>query len=114
MSGGKTPLELMSGTFSKSWLYDKWAPGVGAVFGFAGACFVNFGTSRPIFSGIQKHIIAAVAASVIATTVDKWRNQYLAEKDATLRHYIELHPEDFPAPERKKWADVFEYWQPIR
>ncbi|XP_058813279.1 NADH dehydrogenase [ubiquinone] 1 subunit C2-like [Topomyia yanbarensis] len=114
MSGGKSPIELLSGTFTKSWLHDKWAPGAGSAFGFLAACYVNWGTGRPILSGIQKHIIAAVSLGALAMTVDKWRNQYLAEKDATLRHYIELHPEDFPTPERKRFADVFEYWQPIR
>ncbi|XP_055587640.1 NADH dehydrogenase [ubiquinone] 1 subunit C2 [Uranotaenia lowii] len=114
MSGGKTPLELLSGTYSKSWLHDKYAPLAGSLFGFAGACYVNFGSGRPVLSGIQKHIIAALSVGFLVTQADKWRNQHLAEKDATLRHYIELHPEDFPTPERKKFADVFEYWQPIR
>ncbi|XP_058467604.1 NADH dehydrogenase [ubiquinone] 1 subunit C2 [Malaya genurostris] len=114
MTVGKSPAEILSGTYSKSWLHDKWAPGVGGIFGFLGACYVNWGNSRPLLSGIQKHIIAAVSIGAIAVAVDKWRNDYFAEKDATLRHYIELHPEDFPIIERKKYADVFEYWQPIR
>ncbi|XP_035780125.1 NADH dehydrogenase [ubiquinone] 1 subunit C2-like [Anopheles albimanus] len=114
MYGGKTPLELLSGTTSKTWLDDKWAPGVGGLFGFLGACYVNYGTGRPLLSGIQKHIAAAIAVGTLATMANKWRDSYLAEKDATLRHYIELHPEDFPTPERKKFADLLEYWQPIR
>ncbi|XP_052867126.1 NADH dehydrogenase [ubiquinone] 1 subunit C2 [Anopheles cruzii] len=114
MYGGKSPLELLSGTTSKTWLHDKWAPGVGGLFGFLGACYVNYGTGRPVFSGIQKHISAALAVGAFATIVHKWSEAHFAEKDATLRHYIELHPEDFPTPERKKYADVLEYWQPIR
>ncbi|EAT42520.1 AAEL005946-PA [Aedes aegypti] len=114
MYGGKSPLELLSGTSSKSWLHDKWAPGAGGVLGFMGACYVNWGSGRPLFSGIQKHVVAAVGLGALALTMDKWRTQYFAEKDATLRHYVELHPEDFPTPERKKFADVFESWQPIR
>lgn len=27
-----------------------------------------------------------------------YRKNYWAERDAVFRHYIELHPEDFPAP----------------
>ena len=46
--------------------------------------------------------------------VEERRLNYLAERDAVLRHYIELHPEDFPVPERKKYADVIEPWIPIR
>lgn len=34
----------------------------------------------------------------ILTYVQKQRDSYLAEKDAVYRHYIELHPEDFPVP----------------
>lgn len=49
-------------------------------------------------SGIQKHVVAAVGLGALALTMDKWRTQYFAEKDATLRHYVELHPEDFPTP----------------
>lgn len=48
-------------------------------------------------SGIQKHLIATSAGLVIGKVVDGWRNDYLAERDAVLRHYIELHPEDFLA-----------------
>uniref|UniRef100_A0A182N710 NADH dehydrogenase [ubiquinone] 1 subunit C2 n=1 Tax=Anopheles dirus TaxID=7168 RepID=A0A182N710_9DIPT len=114
MYGGKSPQELLSGSFTKSWLHDKWSPLVGGVFGFLGACYVNYGTGRPALSGIQKHVAAALAVGAAATMVEKWRNAHFAEKDATLRHYIELHPEDFPTPERKKFADVLEYWQPIR
>lgn len=47
-------------------------------------------------------MIATVSVGALALTVDKWRTQYLAEKDATLRHYIELHPEDFPTPGKPK------------
>lgn len=28
----------------------------------------------------------------------KYRMNSFAERDAVFRHYIELHPEDFPAP----------------
>lgn len=27
-----------------------------------------------------------------------WRRNYWADRDAVLRHYIQLHPEDFPPP----------------
>lgn len=34
----------------------------------------------------------------VLTYVQKQRDSYYAEKDAVYRHYIELHPEDFPIP----------------
>lgn len=49
-------------------------------------------------------MIATVGLAALAMTVDKWRNEYFAEKDATLRHYIELHPEDFPTPGKKQFV----------
>ena len=43
-------------------------------------------------------MIAATLGVVGGKTVDGWRNEHLAERDAVLRHYIQLHPEDFPDP----------------
>lgn len=81
---------------------------------------------------------------VAGTFVDRKRNEYLAKRDAVLRHYVELHPEDFPVTgelvdenynlmkehcrdaktlcifislgfsDRKKYGDVLEAWVPIR
>lgn len=47
-------------------------------------------------SGIQKHIIAAVAGAGVGKVMDDYRNEYYADRDAVLRHYVQLHPEDFP------------------
>lgn len=67
--------------------------------------------------------------------LEKVRKGYYAEKDAVLRHYIELHPDDFPRPGecgvvqkflqsnsfiffkftvRMKYKEVLEEWIPIR
>lgn len=35
----------------KTFLHDLWAPGMAAAVGFGMACFLNFGTRRPVFSG---------------------------------------------------------------
>lgn len=79
---------------------------------------------------------------VAGTFIDRKRNEYLAKRDAVLRHYVELHPEDFPVTgelvfdnyspmtkncgeagnlthyscftDRKKYGDVLEAWVPIR
>ncbi|KOC66271.1 hypothetical protein WH47_07340, partial [Habropoda laboriosa] len=37
-----------------------------------------------------------------------------SRKDAVLRDYIRLHPERFPAPQNRKFADMFEPWVPVR
>lgn len=46
--------------------------------------------------GIQKHIAFSAAAAYVGNVIDGWRRDYYAEKDAVLRHYVALHPEDFP------------------
>lgn len=43
-------------------------------------------------------MIAATIGIAGGKIVDGWRNDHLAERDAVLRHYIQLHPEDFPDP----------------
>ena len=48
--------------------------------------------------GVQKHILGVAGWTTLLTYVSKKREDYLAEKDAVLRHYIQLHPEDFPTP----------------
>jgi NADH-ubiquinone oxidoreductase subunit b14.5b (NDUFC2) len=84
-------------------------------------------------AGIQKHFIFGGLGLGLGKVVDGWRNDYLAERDATLRHYVQLHPEDFPDPgekkfesncfsitevllfsERKKYAELLLNWVPVR
>lgn len=48
--------------------------------------------------GIQKHFLYAGLAAIGAKYADNYRNEYYAERDAVYRHYISLHPEDFPMP----------------
>lgn len=64
--------------------------------------------------GIQKHLIATSLGAIGGQFIEDRRLNYLAERDAVLRNYIELHPDDFPQPERKKYADVVEPWIPVR
>ncbi|CAH4037855.1 NADH dehydrogenase [ubiquinone] 1 subunit C2 [Pieris brassicae] len=98
----------------KPFLNQYWSYIMGVAFGLGTGVFMNFGTRRPVMSGIQKHVIATVGWCGLLTYVQKYRDDYLAEKDAVFRHYIELHSEDFPVPERKKIADILEPWVPIR
>ncbi|CAH2108100.1 unnamed protein product [Euphydryas editha] len=95
-------------------LNEYWPYILGTFFGVGTGLFINFGTKRPLMSGIQKHIIGVVGFTSLFKYVTNKREEYLAEKDAVLRHYIQLHPEDFPVPERKKLGDVLEPWVPVR
>lgn len=82
----------------KPLLNKYWPEVVGSVLGVCTGIFLNFQTRRPVFSGIQKHILLVAGFVGGLTLIQNKRNEYLAEKDAVYRHYIELHPEDFPTP----------------
>lgn len=117
----------------KPFLTDLYNPVMCAIVGFGIACSINWGTRRPLFSGlfsfinivirklcklpiyfflgIQKHVAFVVGGGILGKTLDGWRNEHYAEKDAVLRHYVETHPEDFPDPgmslcKRQKYRPV--------
>ncbi|CAH1104887.1 unnamed protein product [Psylliodes chrysocephalus] len=110
-----TPLELLSGPAPEPPFLSKyWAPFACGVIGFSSVCLANYVTKRPVWSGLQKHVLLSAGLAGIGKVVDDYRNQYMADRDAVLRHYVELHPEDFPPFERKQYKDILESWIPIR
>lgn len=44
------------------------------------------------------YFVNFVIGATLAHFVEQYRINYWAERDAVLRHYIQLHPEDFPPP----------------
>ncbi|KAJ8927115.1 hypothetical protein NQ314_020388 [Rhamnusium bicolor] len=111
-----SPLKLLEndGTREPPLLSQIWGPTAGGVVGFIAVIVGNWATRRPYFSGIQKHISATAICAGIGKIAEDYRSQYLADRDAVFRHYIQLHPEDFPDYERTRIADLFEPWIPIR
>lgn len=91
-----------------------WFWGFPAFMAGAGMCATNWFLRRPMLSGIQRHIIAMSGAAVFGEGFRRFTGYYSSERDAALRHYIMLHPEDFPEPERRKYRDVLETWTPVR
>lgn len=57
--------------------------------------YVRYFLSIP---GIHKHILMPIAGAAIGYQINEWKEEALAERDAQKRHYIELHPDDFPQP----------------
>ncbi|ENN71052.1 hypothetical protein HUJ04_009699 [Dendroctonus ponderosae] len=111
----KTTLELLNSPgIEPGVLHVLYTPIVGGLLGFVSVILANWAGKKPLMSGIQKHIVGLSAGVGIGVLVDKYRNEHLAKRDAIFRHYIELHPEDFPPYERVKIGDVFEPWRPIR
>ncbi|EDV30611.1 uncharacterized protein Dana_GF20581 [Drosophila ananassae] len=116
MSAVNDPLELLSnkGNRQPSFLGPIWNPFACGLAGVGVALFVNWGFRRPVFSGVQKHIAFGAIGVAAGVYFDKKRDEYLAKRDAVLRHYIELHPDDFPVKDRKKYGEVLESWVPVR
>lgn len=46
------------------------------------------------------YLIYGAVGAVTGQLILNWRYNYWAERDAVFRHYITLHPEDFPPPGR--------------
>ncbi|XP_063707425.1 NADH dehydrogenase [ubiquinone] 1 subunit C2 [Culicoides brevitarsis] len=111
----RDPVELLTNPGLKEpWMSNKiMAMGTGAA-GFIFACYSNYGLKRPVFSGIQRHVAYTIVGAAIGQYLEHRRKEYYAKKDAVMRHFIELHPDDFPRFERKKLKDVIEPWIPIR
>lgn len=50
------------------------------------------------FLGIHRHFVAGIVMGYLGILINERRDRYLADRDAIFRHYVELHPEDFPPP----------------
>ncbi|CAH0407007.1 unnamed protein product [Chilo suppressalis] len=117
MSSDMSAIELLKlgdAGRTKPFLNVYWPHIIGTFFGVATGVAINFGTRRPLLSGIQKHVLGIAGWVGALSYVQKKRDDYFAEKNAVFLHYVELHPEDFPVPERRKIGDILEPWIPIR
>ncbi|XP_018329958.1 NADH dehydrogenase [ubiquinone] 1 subunit C2 [Agrilus planipennis] len=110
----ESPLDLFEGHVEQPLLNKFWYPVTGGIVGFVATCTGNWVAKRPIMSGVQIHALMTVAGVFLGNYFDKLRDEYFAEKDAIMRHYILLHPEDFPKFERRKYSEVLEKWYPAR
>ncbi|XP_077284748.1 NADH dehydrogenase (ubiquinone) B14.5 B subunit [Arctopsyche grandis] len=113
---GKSALELLERDPDRiePYINKYYGAAIGSFMGVLTGISANLIRTRPIFSGIQKHIGLAIIGAVALQSLNVYRDGYYAERDAVFRHYIELHPEDFVMPERKKYSEVLDSWFPIR
>ncbi|XP_073990150.1 NADH dehydrogenase (ubiquinone) B14.5 B subunit isoform X2 [Rhodnius prolixus] len=81
-------------------LKDTFIPSVAAGIATVAVYAANAGTRRPRYSGIYWYPIAALIGYGVTSYFQEKHYQFNSEKDAILRHYIELHPEDFPMPDQ--------------
>jgi len=68
----------------------------------------------PYRAGLHKHILWALFGVGLGEGSWRLKQKMDAEKDLQYFHYMALHPEDFKAPERKKWGEVLQPWLPFR
>ncbi|XP_065158602.1 NADH dehydrogenase [ubiquinone] 1 subunit C2 [Atheta coriaria] len=105
----KDPLELLTPDLSRPepFINKYWGGAMTAGLIWGCSMMVNYTLHKPVFSSL--HIQAAFVAggAIVGQYFDEKRKEYFAEKDAVLRHYIQLHPEDFPARVSKNTLNFF-------
>merc|ERR1711931_206587 len=82
-----------------------------ATFGL-GPILTNIMCERPIFAGFYKTVLLAGFGAYFYTQLDHWAYWKARERDAVLKHYVSLHREDFPVPQRKTFGEVLRPWTP--
>jgi len=99
-------------TFSK---FERWwmPVSVAIVFG-VGSLISNVTGRLPLRAGLHRHVWGVVTGGLFGEGCWRFKQKWNAEKDLQYFHYMVLHPEDFQAPERKKWSDVLQPWTPFR
>ncbi|KAF7281228.1 NADH dehydrogenase (ubiquinone) B14.5 B subunit [Rhynchophorus ferrugineus] len=112
----RSPLELLNNQAAAEppLLVKHAGPVIFSVVGFIAAAGANWATRRPLLSGVHRYVLIVGGSMAAGIYVEKKRAEHLATRDAMFRHYIELHPEDFPPYERKQFKDLFQEWIPIR
>jgi hypothetical protein len=89
-----------------------WYPGLFAALGGGGNLMRNWMVKRPQHAAVHITVFGATLGWLGGVW---WRNrisQKNANDVATIKHYLMLHPEKFPEPEKKKFGDkeVFLEW----
>ncbi|XP_035225814.1 NADH dehydrogenase [ubiquinone] 1 subunit C2-like [Stegodyphus dumicola] len=73
----------------------------------------NYYIKRPFYTGIHRHIALGLIGAVFGYYVDRFLDRKWMERDAVIRHYVELHPEDF-VQNKRKYKEIFDEWIPVR
>ncbi|XKL65601.1 hypothetical protein PGB90_009021 [Kerria lacca] len=111
-----SPQKLIAGDPDKvqSYVFEKMIWVVGPTIGSGLQFCHNYCLDRPYHAGIHRYFFYSVACTAIMFGIRKYRRDYYSYRDQVHQHYVLTHPEDFPAPEKKKIAEKWEPWVPIR
>lgn len=73
----------------------------------------NYVYKMPLHAGIHRHVALGIAGFMFGVYIDRYLERKWVHRDAVIKHYIELHPEDF-VEEKRKYKEIFEEWYPAR
>ncbi|OAD56002.1 NADH dehydrogenase [ubiquinone] 1 subunit C2 [Eufriesea mexicana] len=76
--------------------------------------FVNKLRGLPMMMNKPYTIFGAILGTFCGYVVTNIAEYRFARRDAEMREYIKQHPEYFPEPENRKYADLFFPWHPSR
>ncbi|RZF48249.1 hypothetical protein LSTR_LSTR006216 [Laodelphax striatellus] len=85
----------------------------GFIFGFGSVCY-DFFKNKPLSAGFLKHVAFIAGGAYAGQFLYERKQRYHMDRDAAYRHYIDLHPEDFPAAKRVLLKDMLKPWVPCR
>ncbi|XP_076665281.1 NADH dehydrogenase (ubiquinone) B14.5 B subunit [Andrena cerasifolii] len=95
--------------------YNKYTGEIlGGLIGSTSPWIRNYMLNRPFNAGLQYHIAFGIVGVVLGRILTVTTDQYYAKRDAILLDYIKKHPQRFPEPRNKKYADLLLPWTPVR
>ncbi|XP_068440478.1 NADH dehydrogenase [ubiquinone] 1 subunit C2 [Clinocottus analis] len=68
----------------------------------------------PLKSGVHRQLLLTTIGWFIGYHLTKYENYVYARLDRDMNEYIKLHPEEFPAKEKKTFAEIVEPFHPVR
>ncbi|XP_051252875.1 NADH dehydrogenase [ubiquinone] 1 subunit C2 [Dicentrarchus labrax] len=88
-----------------------WLAGVG----WCSAMLHNAVNHRPpLKAGVHRQVLMATVGWFIGYHLTKYENYIYAKHDREMNGYIKLHPEEFPAKEKKTFAEIVMPFYPVR
>ena len=94
---------------------DLWCPALGGFIGGHMLPLYNVGRGKPLLTGIWRLGLLIPGGVMAGLWYRDYHKEQSRKKWAMIRHYIELHPEDFPDyPPRIKIGETLAPWYPRR
>ncbi|XP_076231399.1 NADH dehydrogenase (ubiquinone) B14.5 B subunit [Calliopsis andreniformis] len=110
-------IDLLEGKnyFYKKQFYNNYtAEIVTGITGFLIPCHRNIITKKPFYSNFHRHILFTLVGIAIGRVITIKADEHYAKNDAILLDYVKKHPERFPEPPNRKYAEIFNPWKPVR